>query len=730
MKIGKKLLILILTLTLAGSGILTGTILRLSQRQIIGLVNNEMRNLAEVNSREVQIWLGLYMDAVRTAGQIMEEYEQIPAQERRTLFNLMLRAMVEKNPEIAAASSCWEPNALDGMDAEYADTPGTDHTGRFISYWSRTRSGISLEPLVDYETPGAGDYYLIPRRTGNETLVEPYWYPIDGQERLITTVTYPVKKDGRVVGTAIIDLDISRIQDQVQKINPYEGSVAAVFSNTGLVAAHFDPARLGKPMRETETDMAGSYLDSMIAAINEGKVFSFSNYVPQVKEDMIIVGVPIAVGNTTTPWSLAIGVPVRVVNASIYRMLIISVIIGAAMLLLIAAAAFFIARSISKPISYMMSTFNDIGEGNLTKQLNIQSRDEIGDMTRSFNTTLEKIRSLIRIIKSKALALSDTGEELSANMTETAASINEITANIKSMKTQVANQSSGVAEAGESMEKITAAIGELNGHIDRQTESVAQSSSAIEEMLANVQSVTGTLVRNADNVKELSAASEMGRTGLQAVSSDIQEIARESEGLLEINAVMENIASQTNLLSMNAAIEAAHAGEAGKGFAVVADEIRKLAESSGEQSKIIAGVLKKIKVAIDKIMESADVVLNRFEAIDRGVKTVSDQEENIRNAMEEQGAGSQQILEAVSRLNEITGLVKSGSAEMYSGSKEVIAGSRHLEAISHEISNGMEEMAVGADQINTAVNRVNEISGENKSNIGALMEEVGKFKVD
>jgi len=193
---------------------------------------------------------------------------------------------------------------------------------------------------------------------------------------------------------------------------------------------------------------------------------------------------------------------------------------------------------------------------------------------------------------------------------------------------------------------------------------------------------------------------------------------------------MENIASQTNLLSMNAAIEAAHAGEAGKGFAVVADEIRKLAESSGEQSKTIGTVLKKIAESIKKITVSTDNVLARFEAIDTGVKTVSLQEENIRNAMEEQGQGSKQVLQSVGTMNELTQQVKSGSEEMLNGSQEVMHESQNLEKVTQEITGGMNEMATGAEQVNVAVNNVNDMTEKNREAIDSLIKEVSRFKVE
>ena len=212
--------------------------------------------------------------------------------------------------------------------------------------------------------------------------------------------------------------------------------------------------------------------------------------------------------------------------------------------------------------------------------------------------------------------------------------------------------------------KLQTMTDRLNGHLETQVAAITESSAAIEEMVANTRSVSNTLSRNSQNVHNLKEAAEVGHSGLSGVAADIREIARESESLLEINSVMQNIASQTNLLSMNAAIEAAHAGASGRGFAVVADEIRKLAESSSKQSKTIGAVLKTIKSSIDKITKSTESVMEKFEAIDGGVKTVADQEQGILNAMAEQGAGSSQIMQAIAQVNDITGQVREDARKM------------------------------------------------------------------
>jgi methyl-accepting chemotaxis protein len=249
-------------------------------------------------------------------------------------------------------------------------------------------------------------------------------------------------------------------------------------------------------------------------------------------------------------------------------------------------------------------------------------------------------------------------------------------------------------------------------------------------MLANIHSVTQTLVKNTTNISSLAESSDEGRADLHKVSSDIQKIARESEGLLQINSVMKAIASQTNLLSMNAAIEAAHAGEAGKGFAVVAGEIRKLAENSAGQSKTISDVLKRIKESIDTMTNSTGIVIERFKTIEEEVRTVSGQETHIRRAMEEQEVGSRNILDAVTHLNEVTELVRNASKDMIDEGNDILKQSIDLKQLTADVSNSMEIMAESASHISNAVTRVNEISEENRENIQSLSAEVARFKVD
>jgi len=408
---------------------------------------------------------------------------------------------------------------------------------------------------------------------------------------------------------------------------------------------------------------------------------------------------------------------------------IVLIMLLAAALVAFLVLSYLTTRSILTPIGLLTRTLDDSAHGDLTKRLPEVGNDEISRASRSFNQTMEALGKMIGMVKQQSRTLTEIGEQLASNMAQTASAMNRITTNIQGIKGRVVNQSASVTETNATMAQVSSNIDKLNGNVENQTGAVSQAAVALNKVLDNINSVALTLTKNVENVRHLQESSATGRSSLQEVLSDIQEIARESDGLQEINAVMENIAGQTNLLSMNAAIEAARAGEAGKGFAVVASEIRKLAENSSNQSNTISAVLKKIKDSVDKITRSTDNVLNKFEAIDHGVTTVAEQEESIRGAMDEQNEGGNRVLQAAGQVGQITELVKGGAQEMQEGSREVIKESRNLGRLTEEITSGMNEMVAGTEEVNRAVNSVNELSAKTKENITSLSNAISQFTV-
>jgi methyl-accepting chemotaxis protein len=655
-----------------------------------------------------------YINILQTMSNIFNFYESIPLSDRRQQFEDNLMGVFEDTTDFVRMFTVWGPNAIDGEDAKYIGRPGSTPTGQFAYAVIRDTGEIKVI------TSAVVNECMEHMKGPNAKLVvmsDPVPFKIQGRDTFAVRIQVPIinRRIDATVGIVGCYLDVSMVQPVViQLIKEFDEITSAViYSDNGFILANYVPEFVGKQIDE-ETQY-GKQIDKVKEALRNAEEWEGIEFDPELKTNMIMAIANIPIGVSPTTWSIMLGSTEDYITKDINELMKFVIILVSIAIVIAVVIIYIVLGNTTAPIVKVANTLKDIseGEGDLTKTVNISSKDEVGDLAGYFNKTLEKIKNLVFLIKKQAGMLSEIGSDLASNMTETAAAINQITANIQGIKSRVINQSASVTETNATMENVIANINRLNGHI--------------EKMATNVTSVTNTLVNNATNVKALQESSEVGKTGLEEVVTDVSEIARESEGLLEINSVMANIASQTNLLSMNAAIEAAHAGEAGKGFAVVADEIRKLAESSSEQSKTIGTVLKKIKESIDKITRSTQSVLTKFESIDSGVKTVADEEENILNAMEEREG--KQTTGSLS-LSEITKMVKTGSEEMLSGSQEVIRESKNLEKVTEEITSGMNEMATGAEQVNVAVHNINDMTGKNREAIDSLIREVSRFKVE
>lgn len=395
------------------------------------------------------------------------------------------------------------------------------------------------------------------------------------------------------------------------------------------------------------------------------------------------------------------------------------------------AVVYLASRRLTQPLIDTVHALREIaeGDGDLSAELSEIGNNEITDLQRYFNKAMSKIAVLVRAVKKNAFNIKNMAISLEDNMDVTGDRMNDMSLNIDEVRNQSMLQASSVTEMSSTLQNIVHTIEKLNDEIVNQSDAVGKVIKTVMSVHKEAQDTQSAFLDNEKLIRTITEAVKKGEEGTVSTNETLSKLQDKSGSLLEASSLIQAIASQTNLLSMNAAIEAAYAGEAGKGFAVVAEEIRKLAEESNLQGKQIAQVINETLKVISEILEAGHGVEKTFLELVALVQETGDKMDGFENVLEQLSSSSVSVLEEMRGIGHISAEVKNGSEEMRAGGMSVQAEMEKLAAVTEGLKKSMDDMSTGVAEVNSSVQEVRNMSAESRSLGDLLVEEINKFKV-
>ena len=564
------------------------------------LAKKHIRQIAEVQSLQVSKEMDSALAAARDMGNSALALRDAGISDRQSLNQLLIHYLAA-HPQFLSMSMAFEPNAFDHQDAAFAGQSGEDPAGRFARYVDRDASGKpALHLLTDLETPGSGDYYLLPKQRQKEVIIEPYIYPYNGVDVMLTSIAAPIMADGKFLGSVTSDFSLATLQAMTGAIKPWNGTgYALLLSAENKVVFSPDKLATGKPY-------AGKITGHDVIREND----------PLLKEEAFITWQDIAIGNSQTPWKLAIVTPVSEGMAEARAFLlkaIVLMVLSIVVVSLVMAQIF--TRKVDRPVG---------GEPS----------DAAG------------------------IALAVARGELNNTIPVRAGDTRSIFYALHTMQMQLKRIVDNISDASHSVRGGTSEISAGNLDLASRTEEQA---AAIVETAASMEEISATVKNNADNAHKATTLTDRaaslaghGETLVNDVVTVIGEIDDSARKIGEINSIVDGIAFQTNILALNAAVEAARAGEQGRGFAVVAGEVRNLAQRSAnaakEISQLIAESSGRVNKGVELVNETGVMMKQVIEAVSHVHLVIND----IVQALDEQNRGISQVSTAVNQMDSTT----------------------------------------------------------------------------
>ena len=727
----------------------------LAQTQALREAEEMAYRYSGVGKAEVEV-------ALNTARNVAQVFEGIKARGNlveRALLDAILKQVLDANPNFIGVWSVWEPNALDGKDRDYLDAAGHDATGRYVPYWNRATGFSEVEPTANYNVPGKGDFYVLPKTAGREMLFDPNTYPISGAEVLITRAVAPIKLQEQVLGVVGVDVMLTAFDKLVAELKPFESGNVALISHNGKYAAHQNTGQVMQDIGD-----AGAWHDAK-NAIKEGKFYTFAD--ADAQHNLMRMFIPVQFGDTEAAWSFLVNIPLDKVLANANKVASIGATIGIIAVLAVIAAIFWVTSSVTRPLNEIVAIANRIAEGHFDQVITLRQNDEVGrlaDAFRNMQSTIEQVlkelNGLIHAIQRGQLAARGQTKNFTGGWRELAAGVNDlidacvtpitttaalleriakgdipekITAEYRgdfntmkdnlnvlieatnettyiaeeiangNLNLNVAERSAqdrlmqalngmikalnGVVNVAETiaagdltveakersaqdrlMQALNTMITRLNDVItnvkaaannaaagsqtmkasaEQMAQGATEQAAAAEEVSSSMEQMAANIRQNADNAQQTEKIAKQAAAYAEEGGNVVMETVVSMKQIAEKILIIEDIATQTRMLSLNATIEAARAQEHGKAFSVVAHEVRQLSDTT----KKAAEEINRLAVASRDISSKAGEMLNTLVP---SIRRTAELVQEISAASGEQTLGAEQINRALQQLDQVT----------------------------------------------------------------------------